>query len=101
VWHKDVGFQKDPRFVAASRRGMASGHHISREPGSDDDIHIEWRAHVVLWAATHAARLEGEFVECGVNTGIYSLAICEYIDFNRTGKSFYLFDTFAGFPPNR
>jgi hypothetical protein len=36
-----VDFLTDPRFVAAYRRGMASGDHISREPGSDDDIHIE------------------------------------------------------------
>ncbi len=27
-----------------------------------------------------------------------SLAICNYIDFNRTGKSFYLFDTYSGIP---
>jgi O-methyltransferase len=98
VWHKNVDFLSDPRFVAAYRRGMASGHHIGREPGSDDDIHIEWRVHVLLWAATHAAKLEGDFVECGVNTGIFSLAVCEYIDLNRTGKSFYLFDTFRGIP---
>src|SRR5262245_60087830 len=98
VWHKNVDFLVDPRFMAAYQRGMDSGHHISRPPGSDEDIHIEWRVHVLLWAATHAANLEGDFVECGVNTGIFSLAVCQYLDFNRTGKSFYLFDTFCGIP---
>ena len=78
--------------------GMDSGHQICRAPGSRADIHIEWRVHMLLWAATHAAHLEGDFVECGVNTGIYSLAICDYLDFNKTGKSFYLFDTFEGVP---
>ncbi len=53
---------------------------------------------MLCWAARHASHLEGDFVECGVNTGIFSLAICNYIDFNRTGKSFYLFDTFCGIP---
>ena len=77
---------------------MLSGHHISRPPGSEGDIHIEWRIHVLLWAAAHAVNLEGDLVECGVNTGIFSLAVCDYIDFNRTGKSFYLFDTFRGIP---
>jgi O-methyltransferase len=101
VWYKNVDFLKDPRFVAAYRHGMASGHHIGRQLGSDDDIHIEWRVHVLLWAASCAAKLEGDFVECGVNTGIFSLAVCEYLDFNRTGKSFYLFDTFCGIPPEQ
>ena len=98
VWHKSVHFLKDPRFLAAYHRGMNSGHKICREPGSDIDIHIEWRVHVILWAAWQASMLPGDFVECGVNTGIYSLAICEYLNFNRTGKNFYLFDTFAGIP---
>jgi O-methyltransferase len=99
VWHKNVDFLKDPRFISAYDRGMASGHHIGRNaelPGND--LHIEWRVHVLTWAAEHALKLAGDFVECGVNTGIYSLAICEFLDFNRTGRSFYLFDTFNGLP---
>ena len=101
VWHKTVDFLKDPKFRSAYHRGMNSGHKILREPGSATDIHIEWRVHVILWAAQHAARLPGDFVECGVNTGILSLAVCEYLDFNSIGKSFYLFDTFAGIPPEQ
>jgi hypothetical protein len=77
---------------------MQSGHHIVRPPGSDDDIHIEWRVHVLLWAASQAMHVPGDFVECGVNTGIFSLAICDYLDFNATGRSFWLFDTFSGIP---
>ena len=42
--------------------------------------------------------LAGDFVECGTNTGIMSLAICKYIDFNNTGKRFFLFDTYCGIP---
>src|SRR5438552_2042641 len=98
VWRKNVDFLSDPRFMTAYRRGMNSGHHIGRPAGSTEDLHIDWRIHVLLWAASHAAQLEGDFVECGVNTGIFSLAVCDYIEFNRTGKSFYLFDTFCGIP---
>jgi hypothetical protein len=29
---------------------------------------------------------------------MFSLAICDYLDFNSTGKSFWLFDTFNGIP---
>lgn len=98
VYGKNVGFLHDPKFIAAYQRGMNSGHCIGRPPGSDLDIHIEWRVAVCCWAARHAAKLRGDFVECGVNTGIFSLAVCEYVDFNSLDKSFYLFDTFEGIP---
>lgn len=96
VWAKDVSFAREPRFVEAYRAGVDSGTKQQREGGAD--IHIEWRVHVICWAASHAVQLPGSFVECGVNTGIYSLAVCNYIDFNSTGKDFFLFDTFEGIP---
>ncbi len=98
VWNKNTDFLKDEWFMAAYRAGMDSGHKIGRPAGSSEDIHIEWRILVCCWAAWHAKQLAGDFVECGTNTGIMSLAICNYIDFNRTGKNFYLFDTFCGIP---
>lgn len=101
TWYQSVDFMSDKRFLSAYHRGMDSGHQIMRSPGSKDDIHIEWRVAVACWAAQHAARLPGDFVECGVNTGIVSLAICEYVNFNATGKSFWLFDTYSGMPPDQ
>ena len=77
---------------------MDSGHKIGRPKGSSEDIHIEWRVYVCCWAAFHASKLPGDFVECGVNTGIYSFAVCKFIDFNSLDKSFFLFDTFTGIP---
>lgn len=97
VWSKDVSFLKEPEFANAYRIGASSGYKHQREKGVDA-LHIEWRVHVACWAAWHAKRLPGSFVECGVNTGIYSLAVCNYIDFNSTGKEFFLFDTFRGIP---
>jgi O-methyltransferase len=98
TYNKNIGFLRDPRFLSAYRRGMNSGHAIGRQRGDDTDIHIEWRIAVCCWAAQHGSHLAGDFVECGVNTGIMSLAVCEYVDFNRLEKSFYLFDTFQGIP---
>ena len=37
----------------------------------------------------------------GVCTGILSLAVCAYVDFNRTGKAFHLTDTFWGIPEDQ
>lgn len=101
VWHKSTEFLEDPAFQASYAIGMNSGHKICRPKGSNQDIHIEWRIHVSLWAAWHAKQLPGDFVECGVNTGMLSLAICNYIDFNATDKSFWLFDTFRGIPESQ
>jgi O-methyltransferase len=98
TWQQSLGFMDDLKFRRAYDRGMDSGHQIVRAAGSKDDLHIEWRVHVLSTLAWHAARLEGDFVECGVNTGIFSLAICHYLDFNKLDKSFYLFDTFNGIP---
>ena len=35
-------------------------------------------------------------MECGVNRGFLSSAIMDYLDWDKTGKTFYLLDTFAG-----
>jgi hypothetical protein len=97
-WSRNVTALHTPQFKEAYKTGMNSGHKICRPKGSNLDIQIEWRAYMAIWSACHAARLPGDFVECGVNTGIYSLAICKYLDFNSLDKNFYLFDTFCGIP---
>jgi len=98
VYQKSADFLFDARFRRAYARGMGSGHEQVRRRHPRRDLRIEWRIHTALWAAAHAVKLPGDFVECGVNTGIMALAICDYVDFNATGKSFWLFDTFSGIP---
>lgn len=98
VWNKSVGFLKDPRFQRAYQRGAQSGHRLAGPPEKGKQLHIEWRIHHVLFFASVASKLEGDFVECGVNTGVCSLAVCDYLDFNNLGKKFYLFDTYCGIP---
>ena len=98
LYGKSTDAISEPAFREAYRIGMSSGHKILRARGSTDDIHIEWRAHMCCWAAWHAKQLRGDFVECGVNTGIMSLTACNFIDFNSLDKHFYLFDTFRGIP---
>ena len=97
TWDKSVSFRADPRFMRAYERGIRSGH-LFGAMGAVQDIGIHWRVAIVCWAAWHAARLPGDFVECGVNTGIMSLAACEYVEFRRLPKTFWLFDTFCGIP---
>ena len=82
-------FMKDPKFVRAYERGCKA----------DSDHRIEWRVHVAIWSAATAVRLHGDFVECGVNRGVVSSAIMEYLAWNELQKTFYLLDTFAGQNP--
>jgi hypothetical protein len=87
----NADFLKDPLFMESYKlgkdtdKGMLLG-----------DYDIEWRIHVLCWAATHAKKLDGDFVDCGVHTGIFSRSIINFIDFKKTNKKYYLLDTFEG-----
>lgn len=80
-------FMQDPAFVHAYARGVRA---------AGEDYRWEWRVHVGLWAASSAIRLDGDFVECGVNRGFLSSAIMALLDWDTRGRTFYLLDTFAG-----
>jgi len=82
-------FMQDAAFRRAYARGVQA-------IGGTDTYHWHWRIHLGLWAARVGARLDGDFVECGVNRGFLSSAIMEYLDWNSLDRDFYLLDTFAG-----
>ena len=81
----------DQSFRAAYHRGV--------EATRGRDYNWHWRVHVGLWAAQIANRLKGDFVECGVGRGFLSSAIMHHLDWNGTGRKFYLLDTFTGADP--
>lgn len=85
-------FIEDNRFKRAYALGKATD--VNNTVLSHTEIY--WRIHILCWAASQARHLEGDFVDCGVNTGIFSRAVIDYIDFNKTGKTYYLLDTFEG-----
>lgn len=80
-------FMRDAAFVKAYSRGVKAGGY---------DYHMHWRIHVALWVASCARRLDGDFVECGVNRGFVSSAVMEWLDWDASGKMFFLLDTFGG-----
>ncbi len=82
-------FLRDPGFLRAYARGVEA-------LGGHEDYRWHWRVHVGLWAAATASRVDGDFVECGVNRGFMSSAIMESLDWDRRGRTFWLLDTFAG-----
>jgi Macrocin-O-methyltransferase (TylF) len=80
-------FMIDPDFLGAYARGVQA---------AGADYRWFWRVHIGLWAAATAIKLEGDFVECGVNRGFLSSAIMHRLNWDSTGKTFYLLDTFSG-----
>jgi O-methyltransferase len=86
-------FRNDPKFQEAYQLGINTGHRFG------SDLRIEWRVFVACWAAHHAKQLLGDYVECGVNTGIISRAVMHYIDYaDMHDRRFYLLDTYEGIP---
>lgn len=81
-------FLKDKNFIKAFQKGWETG---SWQVG---DIH--WRIHVMLWAASIGAGVDGDFIECGVYRGGFAKAIMSFTDFNNKKKTYYLCDTFDG-----
>ena len=104
VFHGPVTYQTDGLatsnncdFITEPRFARAYAAAAATNPWPD--FTLQWRVYIVCWLADHIKKLEGDFVECGVNTGAYARAVIDYIDFNSLGKTFYLFDTFAGLDP--
>jgi hypothetical protein len=89
----NADFVRDPLFAAAYGLGASTGHQYG------PNLHVEWRVYTACWIASNAIRLPGDFVECGVATGIISRAITHYVGWERFGdRTFWLLDTFDRYP---
>ena len=93
--HKNTGFLDDPAFDKAWREICA----VNAQYWGGTVPDVRWRMHVCLWAARNGMHLEGDFVECGVNTGLFSAMICKLLPIGTaTDRRFWLFDTYSGIP---
>ena len=88
VTSNNCDFIREKRFASAYEKAAATNPWVG--------FTLQWRVYIVCYFADMVKGLEGDFVECGVNTGAYSRAVIDYINFPATGKTFYLFDTFGG-----
>ncbi len=84
-------FIQDPQFKKAYQAAVDT----NPWPG----FTLQWRVYIVCFFANQVKSLNGDFVECGVNTGAYAKAIINYINFNDLNKTFYLLDTYDGLVP--
>lgn len=87
-----VAFAEEPRFQEAYAAAKATDSWF----GTD----LQWRMHVLVWAATSALAAEGDFVECGTNRGGSAMMLLKYLGAELESRPFYLFDTFRGLDPD-
>ncbi len=86
-------FMRDPQFKQAYTAALQQ--HASLK-------NVRWRAHITQWAGFHASQLTGDFVECGVNRGFFSMSLMTYLDFEQfVDRTFYLIDTYCGLVPKQ
>ena len=81
-------FVHNPVFRKAYERG--------KKAAEGRDWHNQWRVYLALWVARMCSKLEGDFVECGVNYGFTSSAIMCQLQWDQLGKRFWLIDSFSG-----
>jgi len=86
-----MSFARDPKFKAA---------YAEANP-TVEECAIVWRVHTALWAAQRALTVKGDFVDVGVRDGLEAAVIGRYLDFDKTGRRWMLFDSFTSwrFPP--
>jgi O-methyltransferase len=88
LFDRNLGYQNDANFVRA----------LGNAARTPQEQTLELRLNTLVWAATHALHVAGDFVECGVYQGFCSAFLVDYLDFSAVQKIYYLYDTFAGIP---
>ncbi len=88
TFSKNLSFLGDAKFMAA----------VQRHVNTDIERAILWRQYIVAWAARQSMRLEGDFVECACYKGTTARIVCDYLDFAKLDRHYYLYDLFEHDP---
>jgi O-methyltransferase len=83
-------FMEEKTFLAAYSDGK------NTESWGVSELH--WRVHVALGLASMALKIDGDFVECGVNFGGNCKAQLNFLP-RLNSRNYFLIDTFCGIPP--
>lgn len=86
VFSKSIGFLDDAKFIKI----------INEKKSFDYEKMIIWRTHILCFAGSNAINIEGDFVECGMHLGYSVDVLTDYINFEKSGKSYYCYDLFEG-----
>ena len=84
TWSKGLSFLEDRRLVEA----------FDRHSESVEECSLIWRTAILAWAAKRGLRRAGDFMECGAYRGTTARILCDYLDFGRLDRRYYLYDMF-------
>jgi O-methyltransferase len=84
AFDRNMTFAKDPKFAT----------HFMDAAKRPTEKSLLWRLHILCWAARHARRIEGDFVECGVYEAFSSRVLTRYLEFEKLHKKLWLYDLF-------
>lgn len=84
TWGRNMSMLDDAPFVAAFQANAET----------ESDQAIVWRRYVLACAAYHCVQLDGDFVECGVYTGVGIKTIVDYLGGTAFPKTFWGYDIF-------
>ena len=84
---RQLSFLSDPAFMSSVDKNATA-----------EEKTILWRTYIVCWAARHGLRRGGDFVECGCLKGTTARIVCDYLDFGRVDKCYFLYDLFDHTP---
>ena len=89
TFNRNISFvHLDPQFRQSFEKNISTQQEQS----------LAWRLHTLCWAAKHALKIEGDFVECGVFHGFSFAVLTDYLQFENVKKKLYLYDTYEGIP---
>lgn len=85
---RNLSFLDDTQFMDAFNGNIET----------DTEKALIWRIYVLCWAARHGLRYEGDFVECACYKGTSARIVCDYLQFGKSDKRYYLYDLFEHSP---
>jgi len=93
ITYNEPVFLQNEKFIKSYESGILTAKGTALLP---NDYQIYWRIHVLCFYANLSKHLKGDFIDFGVNTGIFSLSVMNYLNFNSLNKTYFLLDTFDG-----
>ncbi len=97
TWNDD-GMATTHNTDFLSEAGFERAYQKGLETGSWKGVQPRFRVYTACWAALQTRDVPGDYVECGVNRGGIARTQMELLNFNQLDKSYWLVDTFRGFP---
>ena len=84
TWNRNLSFLRDPRFTSI----------LNDKENDVIEKSTIWRTYILLYFARICCSIEGDFLELGCHTGFTASQVVKDIDFEKLGKTYWLYDLF-------